>query len=123
MKVRLGLSTQLGRDTADLGEPDTSTVVMRVEVGDAWTNAIVGGGSAGAVVGTDSTGDSVAVGTALDVGVGCANGDSDTVVGSGVAASGWVTGRAVPSLVHATMMVNAKTVDTTSKNALPIYPL
>jgi hypothetical protein len=68
-------------------------------------------------------GDSLAAGTAADVGMGCANGDSDTVVGSDVAASGWASGRAVSSLVHVTMMVNAKTDNITSKNTLPIYPL
>ena len=126
-------------DTKDSGEPDISTWTICVAVG--WTNAMVGGGgrnggslgkSVGAVVGTgtDVTVELLAVGTAVVVGIGCARGDCDTAVDSGVAMRVWTVGassvtvgRGTSSLVQATTTIAAIAASIPKNLTLPIYPL
>lgn len=114
---------------------------MRVAVAVGWTNAMVGGGVGNAVTldggssaevgtGTSITGDSPTAWTALVVVIGCACGDCDTAVDSGVAARDWavggpsgIPGRVATSLVQATNKAAAIAANVATNLALPIHPL
>ncbi len=64
------------------------------------------------------------------MGIGCARGDGDTAVDSGVPARGWAfgastgaVGRGTPSLVQATNKVAAISANVATNRSLPICPL
>ena len=101
-------------------------------VGGGFRKGVSLAGGSAIVIGTGTveTSDSLVVGTAVVVGIGCATGDCDTAVDSGVAMRVWTVGassvtagRGTSSLVQATTKVAAIAASIPKNLTLPIYPL